>query len=446
MNSTKELIETAKSRQFVVSAIVFVFLAMNFNSWTVWSDGHAYFAILESMVQDIDFDLTNQNQQYGGIYLVTPLEGSNPNRFVSPYGFGAPLLNAPLYAVALAIEKIFNINVIYQRYGLLRTASVNASSNIFGLLAMLFCFATIKKLGLKLSALSMIALVISTPLFFYASMTPSFPHAADAFILSGFVFLFVFFEKEKKQESKKQLFCGLLLGFASTVRYYNVFLFAFAALFFIAQKQWKKAVFLTVGFFAFAWTIPAYWQLGMGDQGTYIATTLASDITPNILPVHALDLLANPVHGLLLWSPIIACSLFGLWLLFKNKQNKGIALFLAGIFLALVLAYGRTEIWSAGWSFSARYLTGLFPVFAIGFAAFETKYGKKAKIIALVLLLYSAFLLLNEAFAFIDGVEGTPIDVLTNWANGKTTIGMFLENIYKFTLLDNAANLLRGGG
>ena len=145
MTLARELVETARSREFAISAIVFLLLALNFNSWTVWSDGHAYFAILESMVQDFDFDLTNQVQQYGGIYLVTPLK-SNPNRFASPYGFGAPLLNAPLYAIAFATEKLFDIQIMYNGYSILRTAAVNISANILALLAMLFCFTAIKKI------------------------------------------------------------------------------------------------------------------------------------------------------------------------------------------------------------------------------------------------------------------------------------------------------------
>jgi len=442
MGLAKELSETAKSREFRISAAIFLLLAINFNSWTVWSDGHAYFAILESMVQDRDFDLTNQYNEYGGIYLVGQIKGTG--KFVSPYGFGAPLLNAPLYAVSLAIEKATEINIRYNGYSLLRTASVNITANILALLAMLFCFTAIKKIGLKISAASMAALVISTPLFFYASLTPSFTHAADAFILSLFVLLFISLEKEKNQ--KKQFLPGAILGFAAIVRYYNAFLLPFTVLFFALQKQWKKTLFFSIGFLSVAWAIPVYWNIGMGEEGIETAAILANDVTPNILPVHALELLFSPVHGLLLWSPIVILSLVGLWLLYKEKKNRKIALFLAGLFATLVISYGRTEIWSAGWSFSNRYLAGLFPVFAIGFAAFEKRFGKKATAIAIILTLYSAFILLNEAFAFIDGVQGTPIDVFQNWLSGKTTAGMFLENLYKFTLADNIVNFFAKGG
>jgi hypothetical protein len=444
MTLFEEVIETTKGHEFKITAIIFILLALNFNSWTVWSDGHAYFAILESIVQDKDLDLTNQFHDHNGIYLVTPLKGIDENRFVSPYAFGAPLLNAPLYAIALTTEKIFGINTKYNNYNFLRTASVNITANILALITILFCFTTIKKIGLKLSALSMLCLTITTPLFFYATMTPSFPHAADAFALSALLLLLLHFEKTKK-ETKKYFWPGLLLGFATSIRYYNAFLVIPTILFFALQKQWKKTLFFALGFAAFAWTIPIYWQIAMGEQGTKIATTLATDTTPSILPTHAIDILLNPIHGLLIWSPIIIFSLFGFWIMFKKRQTKKIALLVSGFFITLVLAYGRTEIWSAGWSYSARYLTGLFPVFAIGFAAFETKFGKTARIIAIVCLLYSAFLLLNETFAFIDGVNGTPANMLQNWLSGKTTIKDFANALYKFTLADNIVQFFSRG-
>lgn len=443
MTLLKEIIEAAKSKEFVISAIVFLLLALNFNSWTIWSDGHAYYAILESIVLDRNLDLTNQYWQHeGGVYMLSAPK-DNPQRFASLYGFGAPALNIPLYTIAIAIEKSLDLNITYYGYSLIRTAAVNATGNLLALFSMLFCFTAIKKIGLKLSATGMLALTISTPLFFYSSIVPSFSHAADAFILSAIVLLFVWLEKEKQKKLAGFAALGLLLGFAISVRYYNAFLFLPLLTFFVLKKKLKEASAFSLGFLVFAIIIPLYWLAIMGSHGIEIAATESTRVTQNILPVFLLDLLFNPVHGLFLWSPITIASIIGLWFLFKQKTNREIALLLAALFTVLVLAYGRTEIWSAGWSFSARYLTGLFPVFAIGFAAFETKYGKAAKIAAIVFLLYSGFLMLNEVFGFIHGETGTPINVIQNWLSGKTTIELFLRELYKFTLADNIMKIIK---
>ena len=95
--------------------------------------------------------------------------------------------------------------------------------------------------------------------------------------------------------------------------------------------------------------------------------------------------------------------------------------------------------WHAGWSFSTRYLTGLFPVYTIGLCFFLDKYGRKAVVLAVIGTCYSVFLFFNWYLCVIHGQWETPIDMVCTWIAGKrafcdywneVTPGIFLKRIW----------------
>ncbi len=435
----------SRHKQCLFVAAVFVFFAANFNSYVVWSDGFAHYTLMKSMAQDLDFELTNQVMQEPDqhIYLVT--WDPKHERFNTNASFGTALFNAPFYIVALALDGFFQAKFSAE-LGVQGTveelwihmASVNISSNFYGILTLFICLGILGQLKLKKSSFTVLAVFVSTPLLYYSVFVPSFTHAVDAFVISLFVFLFLFL---RDKNPKYQFFVGALLAASMWVRYANAVFFVFLFVYYIYFKKMGHTKHLGAGFLSLIWVLPFYWNAHIGAMGEENIALIASSSAAPIPAMNFLNILLNPVHGLFLWSPLTVLSIIGLIYLVKEKRGPGV--FFLGMFLSLTVAYSFFSEWSGGWSFSQRYLTSLFPVFVVGYSVFLKKHRKLGIALGAVLALYSLTLMFTEHFGFIDGVEGTPFDMVKGLLNGKITVQGFMEKFYRFSLLDNLAGFFK---
>jgi len=299
------------------------------------------------------------------------------------------------------------------------------------ILSIILIFRILKLLDLRKRMISVLSVLFSTSAFVVAVIMPSYSHAVDIFLITLFIYLMVKYEGE---EPRRLFWLGALYPITIIVRYFNFVLIVPIMVKLLFGKKYKKIVFILLGVLSTVWIIPflfRYYNTGpyLSEENSFFLTRVPW------YPKYALKLLVHPIHGLFIWSPVTILSALGLVKMTDKNRSKGL-LFLS-MWTLLVLVYGFFYDWHAGWSFSNRYLVGLFPIYVIGLSVFLDAYGKKAVYFAALFTGYSLFLFFNWYICVFHGQWGTPIDMVNAWITGespgflghKVTIKIFLQRI-----------------
>lgn len=410
-----------KYKEEICISVIFLLFAAVFNRYLLSSDGRVYYSVLE----DVLFRGLNPNP----LPTMKMDEGGYQQ-------FGVAFFWMPFYLVGILLSKltIFNFNPIDTGHGFLSitTVFINLASNFYALLALLLGIKIIRLLQIKINLVfSVIIVFLSTPFFVYAIPFAQYNHAVDTFIITLIIYLYLLW---KDKNAYLQFFLGSLAAISVLVRYLDIGIFIFLLIFYLLQKKYKYAKLLFLGFLALIWVAPVLFHVVNGSVFKAFVLTVKGDTLANtgiisIIPRYSLKLLFHPMHGLFWWSPVTILSFFGLIRLYEDDNKT--ALFLAGTFISLLILQGCFYNWHAGWSFSQRYLTGMFAVFLVGFAYFLSKFPKIGTIASVIFAAYTLFLLLNWG-SVIHGELGTPIDMVCAWMQGKANPGLILGKIAAF--------------
>lgn len=390
-----------RNKEEIITGFIFIFFALGFNIYRVQGDGWSYYSFLENI-------------------LHIPNPESAPGYFQGFQQSGCAYLNIPFYLLAYAIENLFNIRCNFNGITL-RQISINLASNFYMLLSIILVIKILKKINFKHIIISVLSILFSTTAFAAAVVVPSWTHAADIFICTLFIYLLVVGES-----SPSRLFwAGIVYIIAILIRYFNAILLILLFM----LRDYKKIRYFIMAVIGFTWVIPLifYTYNGSAWNFSYLMKftknpadmiTVGGIYTMNIFPVYFLKYLVHPLHGLFVWSPVTILSALGLVAMPKGREKMGY-LFL-GTWLSFLILHGYFNQWSAGWSFSNRYLVGLFPIYVIGLAAFLEKYGRKMVFLAVILMLYSVILYLNWHLCIMNGEFGTPADMVQAWIKGES--------------------------
>lgn len=330
---------------------------------------------------------------------------------------GSAFFNLPFYLAAYLIESLCNVH--YDFNGItLKTASINVASNFYLAAALILMVGILKKLRFKYIALPILSVLFSTSAIVSAVILPSFNHSADLFVLT--LFLSVFLDNLLEKRDKRLFWLGALYVIAILVRYFNFVLLAPVLAYYLFTRNYEKIKFFLLGVISTIWLVPLIMYTYNHTPSPFFNTKGAFVCIPNLffLPRYLLKCLLHPLHGLFAWSPVLILSAFGLVMMPKDKEKIGY-LFI-GIWFSYLTAYGFLYSWHAGWSFSNRYFTHLFPIFIIGVAAFMERFGRKAVLPVLAATAYSVFLYLNWQLCIMHGEFGTPADMLKAWIKGQS--------------------------
>jgi hypothetical protein len=402
--------------EWIVSA-VFLFLAFGFNVYRIQGDGLVHYAFLEKM-------------------LCVGLPESPLSYLQSAHFFqsGCAFFNAPFYIAAYLLERILSLGA-FSNGITLRAISINIASNFYILVSILLVMRILRRLSLRHAAFAVVSILFSTSAFTVAVLMPSWGHAVDIFVNTLFIYLFLDYQNRK---DSKTAWLGLLGVIAILVRYVNIALIVGAVIYYLWSRQYKKIYYLICGFIALAWVIPAIFAVYNTTPSLFTHTE-----APGILlkgawgPRYLLKYLLHPLHGLFVWAPAAIMSAIGLAMMPLKKQKFGYMLLI--IWLVCLLPQGMLRDWYAGWSFTNRYIAGLFPILVIGLAAFLNRYGKIAYWTVVFATLYSVILYLNWHFCVINGEFGVPADMIHSWQKGFSdtftgnilNLNTFLNRIYE---------------
>jgi len=408
-----------KNKEEIILSVIFLFFAFGFNLYRVIGDGALYYGFLENIID----------------VMIHP-EKSLKTGFMQS---GCAYFNAPFYIVARILEKLFQKNWDFNGITL-RTISINLASNFYMLMSIILSVRVLKKLNFKRIITSVFAVLFSTYAFVAAVITPSWSHTVDIFVITLFIYMFLEYEDSKPFKSA---WLGILQVICLLVRYLNILLMAPIITYYFCKKEYAKIKYFFAGFIGTAWIIPLIFYIYNGGFFTAFYSKEITRLQLNSIvfwPKYFFKYLVHPLHGLFIWSPVLVLSVTGLLIFPKEKKKIGYLFFT--IWLLYVFVYGYNPHYHCGWSFSNRYLSGLFLIYIIGLAAFLERYkNKRSVFLVICCTFYSIFLFFNWCLCVIHGELETPLNMVEAWIKGeslhfvggrKVNLPIFLKMIWQW--------------
>ena len=343
------------------------------------ADEIEYFSHLRSAVFDRDLDFTNEYEHF---YRANPqgllafketfLDRREPrtNRPINFAPIGSAVLWSPFYLLAHALVTRGALLGPADGFSPAYTGAVAYGSAFLAIAGFLLAFQALKRyLGVtdSLAMTSVLAVWFGTPALYYMTLAPAFAHAPSIFAVSLLFFLWLRAREEDRVFDWVLL--GLSAGLAMLVREQGaLFLMApgldlgFRLLRGEVTKSLKRGVAVLVSaFIVFLPQLLVYRAL----NGTWGPTQLVQRKMDFGTP-HFFDVLVDPGHGLLLWTPFLIVAFFGLAR--GLSRLKAVGVFLVMALLAQVYINGSVLSWHQAGAFGSRRFVDSSVLFVVGFA------------------------------------------------------------------------------
>jgi hypothetical protein len=381
-----------------VLALLFVVLLPAVTARLYSSDEVQYFSYLRSLYFDHDVSFENEYRHFYDAKIAqspgfheTFLERETAAGRRVNYGtVGSAILWMPFYAVADAWVRLTGTaeaNGFTQPY----INAVAYGSAFYGFLAILLSIRAARVIleptgqrhdthPASRTALTGVAVWLGTPLLFYMYVAPPFSHACSAFAVAFLVNVWLHVRKAWTVGGAVAL--GLTAALVAMVREQDAFVALGPALDF--AWSFKSTVIdrdaaavrrgaalsprvLTVAAIAgvtgfvlgYAAQLLAYNALnGYPGPAEHVSRKMYW------YAPHALQVLASPQHGFLIWTPLAALALAGLFTL----KDRRIAICLLVMAASQVYVAGSVESWTVAGAFGQRRFVCLTAVLVIGLA------------------------------------------------------------------------------
>jgi len=123
-------------------------------------------------------------------------------------------------------------------------------------------------------------------------------------------------------------------------------------------------------------------------------------------------MLVSEHRGLFVWTPLTLLGVIGFVLLVRRVRRPELVAVGGGALLLLLVHVAWGRWWDGGFSFSARFLTSLFPLYLLGLGELARRYGTALWAAAAACIAWSVFLGVNHHYGY-RGVSGhdSAIDV-----------------------------------
>jgi hypothetical protein len=349
------------------------------------SDEIEHFAWLRSIAFDRDVSFENEYQYFfdagiarGAGFHETFLERVNETgKRINYAPIGAAVVWAPFYAAGhvVALAAGAPADGFSQPY----ISAIAYASAFYGFAAVVLSTLIARRLvgrGLVAS----LAIFIGTPLVFYAYVAPGFGHAASAFCVS--LFVWVWLRARGRWTVRDAILLGLSGGLMTLVREQDVLLVIGPGLDFLihavstvrsadnagaVRRMLTTALAGTMAFLAGVTPqLLAYKALNGHFGPTSTAASKMSWSSP-----HGLSVLFSPEHGLLAWTPLVLLAVGGLIAMTRRGPGPASRVALLALLMVAAQAYtsGVVESWTVAGSFGQRRFIALTPLLVVGLAA-----------------------------------------------------------------------------
>jgi hypothetical protein len=382
----------------------------------VFGDATHHFIQLRSVVFDHDLNFLNEHV---AIYELAGTReetdriladlGTSTGRVRNYMPIGPAILWAPLYLLAIGVDWLrWLAGAGPAPDGFSRGAQM--APGITGVLAattgVLLSWRTARRLVDQESAFAgTLAVWLGSHALYYSMVSPSYSHAAS--MLTSSLIVWFWFRTRRDPSLSSIAVLGALVGAASLMR-------------------WQDVVFLIVPYWqAIAWRAPWRSRIAAIAAASLAAVLVFSPQMlvwhvlygqPFAIPQgpsfiqwtspHPLDVLFSSNHGLFMWTPLVALSIWGLALfLLRNREAAPVIL---GLVFAAWYVNAAVADWWAGEAFGARRFLSLFPLLVLGMATWFRGRGQPGgiavpRVVTACVLIVANGLLLLQYQVFMKG-------------------------------------------
>jgi hypothetical protein len=351
--------------------VAFAVFSLNFGAYRVFGDGEDYYSFVQRLFGD-------------------RASGSG-------YNFGVGLLNAPFYAAGRAVRALVGAGSVATH---VLPASITIASIAYALVAMAAVSYLLGRLGLGGRGFVVAAATFGSPLWYYASFSPSYTHAADAAVFSVATLAAY---RALTDDARWFVAFGALLGLAVAVRPFNAGVVAGGVAALFGLRRARPALVtggVAVATFLVLALIPL--ALGTGLRTRASGEEVASgDAVFGFAPATPFKMLFSDHRGLFVWTPVTFLGVVGIVLVLRQRHNHPFLIVLCAMSAALLAMHVSLLWWDGGWSYSMRYLASPLPLYAIGLGALLDAAGPRRNAVVLVTVACVAWSLLlgmNHAF------------------------------------------------
>jgi len=348
----------------------FVLFGLTFARPRIFSDGILYHNFVRRLVGD---DGVTQAYQFGSAF------------WAAPFYLASKLVAARGQFDAEHAAEIGNL-----------LAAVAA-----GVVVLYLGWRILRELDLPRGPAALLLALFGTPLWWYVFLEPSWKQAADTLYMTAAVWFLLRVWKEPRRLDLAAA-AGACFGFMLVTRYANVAMAVGAVVALWPLRAWRTlgvmaaTAAVTVAILCAVPVVagipfdpppsPLPWRIAadldaplplqsqatrrvaasvLGDQVFGVPGTESVDVDP-LAPV---KMLFTPERGLFLWTPLTAFACVGFALLIRRDRRH--RSFLLGLAAGAVALLAIHALWGANWaggSYSARFLTALFPLYLLGTA------------------------------------------------------------------------------
>lgn len=386
----------------VIPVTLFAVVSLNFGSYKIAGDATLYFAFVQRL--------------FGDLSRGVPLA----------YGFGVGLLSVPFYAIG----RLAQSSGVAGSFGhALPAAAMTIGSVTFVVIAWVLSSILLRRLQLPYPELCVTLAVLGSPVWYYASFEPMHAHPPDAalFALAAFLTLDLW----RRPSSALALAVGATLAVAMTVRPFNMGALLGLCSALLAYARVRDAIFTAAGAvvtFALLLLIPLavgadfFGLAAIGELGFY--------------PLSPLRMLFTDHRGLFVWTPVTLLAVIGMAIQLAQRPRDGYFVALSAMAGGILVFYVGFTTWDAGWSFSARFLAGLVPFYAVGLSLLlGATSGRRRHMVmatAVVATAWSIFLGMNHAFGFADQPDGA-ISIARPYVTGQRSPADFAQRAWAYS-------------
>jgi hypothetical protein len=328
-----------------------------------------YLVWLDSIALDGDLDLANQAVKLG---MISAWPGDSIRRGVRFGGWtetsplGTALLLVPFYRLAAWLNSLPSMQVndgyflSVQGVPFAYSLCVMLGVNLYTLVTVVLGYGIARRFASpRLAALAVVAVCLGTPLLYYSTVEPLSSHATGAFSLTLFVFLWLRARARRPRRTWRDalpwLWTGLAAGLAVMCRWQVALALAVAAEL-LLHGMWRKVLLFVGGFLLLAWLVPYSWWLVVSAPWDVLLAVRA-------VPARVWSVLASPVDGLFVWSPVTLLAMVGLWPLLRRDWR--FALIVGLTFVLQVLVSTLVSDPEGDISFGVRRMADLYPLYVL---------------------------------------------------------------------------------
>jgi hypothetical protein len=360
------------------------------------SDGYYYYAYLPSVFLDGDLDFANQFTHHDP--GEPPETRTTPTGLVrNKYPVGVAFLNAPFFLAGHAVSRVGTLvgamSAPLDGYGFPEQFAFWIGNVFWALLGLEYAFRLARRFVPESSAFIAVTVFwLSSNLVYYTFKEPVFAHATSFFTVTAFLLA----ERAAGPLGTKVAFrLGLLAGLMTMVENQNVLYVSVPLLvrWHELRAQFARPV-LGFALGGVAGMLPqmAVWQIVFGAPLTYSYEGEGFNfLAPKLLEI----LFSFEQHGLIIWTPVVAFALAGLFWASVARHD----------FRPYLVAFGLQWYLNASWwhisfmgSYSSRKFVSTSAVLVLGLAWLTSNLRTRALrvaafVVAAALIAWNALLM-----------------------------------------------------